>query len=90
MARNTWPTIVEPVLSLFTFNMPDESVTDLKGVVVPEARVRIKEQTGPRRCCADHPLGHEYPAVSSSAHGAPETWPSATTIPSNQLDRHPQ
>ena len=35
-------TIVEPVPSLFTFNMPGESVTDLMGVVVPEARVRIQ------------------------------------------------
>ena len=35
-------TIVDPVPSLFTFNMPGESVTDLMGVVVPEARVRIQ------------------------------------------------
>ena len=35
-------TIVDPVPSLFTFNMPGESVTDLMGVAVPEARVRIQ------------------------------------------------
>ena len=35
-------TVVDPVPSLFTFNMPGESVTDLMGVVVPEARVRLQ------------------------------------------------
>ena len=35
-------TVVDPVPSLFTFNMPGESVTDLMGVVVPEARIRIQ------------------------------------------------
>jgi len=34
--------VSDPVPSLFTFNMPGESVTDLMGVVVPEARVRIQ------------------------------------------------
>ena len=34
--------VADPVPSLFTFNMPGESVTDLMGVVVPEARVRIQ------------------------------------------------
>ncbi len=43
-------TIIPPVPSLFTFNMPAEPLTDLMGVVVP-ARVRIVgtdlESTGP-------------------------------------------
>lgn len=43
-------TIVSPVPSLFTFNMPDEPIRELMGVVVP-ARVRIAgtdlESTGP-------------------------------------------
>ncbi|MBL7938293.1 MAG: NAD(P)/FAD-dependent oxidoreductase [Flavobacteriales bacterium] len=43
-------TIVAPVPSLFTFNMPGEAIRDLMGVVVP-ARVRIVgtevESTGP-------------------------------------------
>ena len=34
--------VSDPVPSLFTFNMPDEDVTALMGVVVPEARVRIQ------------------------------------------------
>jgi predicted Rossmann fold flavoprotein len=44
-------TIVPPVPSLFTFNMPDEAIRDLMGVVVSPARVRIVgtdlESTGP-------------------------------------------
>jgi predicted Rossmann fold flavoprotein len=44
-------TIVPPVPSLFTFNMPDEAIRDLMGVVVSPARVRIVgtdlENTGP-------------------------------------------
>jgi hypothetical protein len=34
--------IVDPVPSLFTFNMPNEDVTDLMGVVVEKALVRIQ------------------------------------------------
>ena len=34
--------IVEPVPSLFTFNIPGDSVKTLMGVVVPEAEVRIQ------------------------------------------------
>ena len=34
--------VSDPVPSLFTFNMPDNEVTALMGVVVPEARVRIQ------------------------------------------------
>ncbi|MGB1577496.1 MAG: aminoacetone oxidase family FAD-binding enzyme, partial [Flavobacteriales bacterium] len=34
--------VAEPVPSLFTFNMPGADITDLMGVVVPEARVRIQ------------------------------------------------
>jgi len=34
--------IVEPVPSLFTFNMPDEPVTELMGIVVEPASVRIQ------------------------------------------------
>lgn len=44
-------TIVPPVPSLFTFNMPGESIRDLMGVVASPARVRIEgtelESTGP-------------------------------------------
>ncbi len=44
-------TIVSPVPSLFTFNMPAESIRDLMGVVASPARVRIVgtdlESTGP-------------------------------------------
>jgi predicted Rossmann fold flavoprotein len=43
--------IVPPVPSLFTFNLPDEPVRELMGVVAPEARVRIEgtglESSGP-------------------------------------------
>ena len=35
-------TVSAPVPSLFTFNMPDEPVTELMGVVVPDALVRIQ------------------------------------------------
>ena len=34
--------VAPPVPSLFTFNMPGNPVTELMGVVVPEARVRIQ------------------------------------------------
>lgn len=34
--------IVEPVPSLFTFNMPSESITDLMGIVIEEAIVSIQ------------------------------------------------
>lgn len=34
--------IAEPVPSLFTFNMPNESITELMGVVVPNAIARIQ------------------------------------------------
>ena len=44
-------TVSGPVPSLFTFNMPDEEVTALMGVVVPDALVRIQgtklSQQGP-------------------------------------------
>ena len=44
-------TIVPPVPSLFTFNMPEEPIRDLMGVVADPARVRIigtdLESTGP-------------------------------------------
>ncbi len=34
--------IEEPVPSLFTFNMPAESITDLMGIVVPDVAVRVE------------------------------------------------
>lgn len=37
----TGHTIADPVPSLFTFNMPSESIKKLQGVAVPEAKVRI-------------------------------------------------
>jgi predicted Rossmann fold flavoprotein len=44
-------TIVKPIPSLFTFNNPDKSFTDLMGVAVPHAEVRIAttkfSNTGP-------------------------------------------
>ena len=40
--RNIGVSIVEPVPSLFTFNMPGNSVKTLMGVVIPEAEVRIQ------------------------------------------------
>lgn len=43
--------IVPPVPSLFTFNLPDDPVRDLMGVVAPDVRLRIEgtglESTGP-------------------------------------------
>ena len=35
-------TIADPVPSLFTFNMPGSDITDLMGVVIPDALVRIQ------------------------------------------------
>lgn len=44
-------TIVPPVPSLFTFNVPDSSLLDLAGIAVPQAHVQIPsiklDQTGP-------------------------------------------
>jgi hypothetical protein len=44
-------TIIEPVPSLFTFNIPDKSLHALAGISVPEAKISIQgtklEQTGP-------------------------------------------
>jgi predicted Rossmann fold flavoprotein len=34
--------IIPPVPSLFTFNMPDENVTELSGVSVPNAQVKVQ------------------------------------------------
>ncbi|HVV04130.1 MAG TPA: NAD(P)/FAD-dependent oxidoreductase [Puia sp.] len=39
--RDLGHTIEEPVPSLFTFNMPDNGITKLMGVSVPDARVRV-------------------------------------------------
>ncbi|MFM8685568.1 MAG: aminoacetone oxidase family FAD-binding enzyme, partial [Bacteroidota bacterium] len=43
--------IVPPVPSLFTFNLPQTPITELMGVSVPEATVRLsafkKSSTGP-------------------------------------------
>ena len=43
--------VVAPVPSLFTFNLPEEPITKLMGVVAPQARVRVEgtdlESTGP-------------------------------------------
>jgi len=35
-------TIIDPVPSLFTFNMPDEPITELMGNVIDKAKVKIK------------------------------------------------
>ncbi|MGB0389999.1 MAG: aminoacetone oxidase family FAD-binding enzyme [Salibacteraceae bacterium] len=35
-------TVVKPVPSLFTFNMPNEPIKELMGLVAPEARVKIQ------------------------------------------------
>lgn len=44
-------TVVDPVPSLFTFNLPGEEIRTLMGVVAPQARVRIEgtalKSTGP-------------------------------------------
>ena len=40
--EKTGHTIVEPLPSLFTFNMPKESITELMGLVVENATVRIQ------------------------------------------------
>lgn len=49
--RKLGHTIVPPVPSLFTFNVPSDTITKLMGVSVPDARVRIAgtklEQRGP-------------------------------------------
>ena len=39
--RDLGHTVEEPVPSLFTFNMPDNGITKLMGVSVPDARVRV-------------------------------------------------
>lgn len=43
--------IVEPVPSLFTFNVPSSNLLDLSGITIPKARLRLEntklEQTGP-------------------------------------------
>jgi predicted Rossmann fold flavoprotein len=40
--KKTGHTIVKPVPSLFTFNIPDDPITQLMGISVPLARVKIK------------------------------------------------
>lgn len=49
--KNTGHHIIEPVPSLFTFNIPGHSITKLMGVSVPEATIRIQstklKNTGP-------------------------------------------
>lgn len=39
--RNLGHTIVKPVPSLFTFNIPNDSITQLMGVSVPQAKVKV-------------------------------------------------
>ena len=64
--------IVQPVPSLFTFNMPSESIRDLMGIVVEKATVRVEKT----KLEADGPLlithwGMSGPAVLKlSAFGA--------------------
>jgi predicted Rossmann fold flavoprotein len=49
--RNQGSNIIDPVPSLFTFNVPGNAITELMGLSVPEARVRIAnsklESSGP-------------------------------------------
>lgn len=49
--KGTGHTIVPPVPSLFTFNIPQHPITQLMGVVVPEATIKIQstklKNTGP-------------------------------------------
>jgi len=49
--KETGHSIIEPVPSLFTFNIPNHPITKLMGVVVPEASIKIKstklKNTGP-------------------------------------------
>ena len=40
--RQIGHTIIPPVPSLFTFNIPDKTLTKLMGVSVPQARVKVK------------------------------------------------
>lgn len=40
--KNLGHTIIPPVPSLFTFNMPEEPITQLMGVAVENARIKIK------------------------------------------------
>ncbi|MGZ3863026.1 MAG: NAD(P)/FAD-dependent oxidoreductase [Bacteroidia bacterium] len=40
--RNIGHTIIPPVPSLFTFNIPDKNLTKLMGVSVPHARVKVR------------------------------------------------
>ena len=66
--------IVPPVPSLFTFNMPDEAITSLTGVVVENAQVKIQgsriETSGP--LLITH-WGMSGPAIlKASAFGARE------------------
>ena len=41
--KNLGHSIVKPVPSLFTFNIPDSPLTQLMGISVPSARVKIKQ-----------------------------------------------
>ena len=66
-------TVVPPLPSLFTFNMPKDPITELMGVTVDHAKVKIKDQN----IETDGPLlithwGMSGPAIlKASAFGAP-------------------
>jgi predicted Rossmann fold flavoprotein len=40
--KKTGHTIIKPVPSLFTFNVPDDPITQLMGIAIPVARIKIK------------------------------------------------
>lgn len=70
--KNLGHSIQTPLPSLFTFNMPNESITELMGVVVQDAIVKIQGE----KLSTDGPLlithwGMSGPAIlKSSAYGA--------------------
>ena len=59
--KNIGHSIINPIPSLFTFNMPEEPVKDLMGLVVENATARIQgtklQYTGPS---FNYPLGDEW------------------------------
>ncbi|MDX1942389.1 MAG: NAD(P)/FAD-dependent oxidoreductase [Saprospiraceae bacterium] len=93
MLKTLGHTIVEPVPSLFTFNIKDERIRDLPGISVPEAFVQIKNS----KLSAKGPLlithwGMSGPAILKlSAWGARElaSLKYSFTIEVNWLNQKP-
>ena len=64
-------TIKEPVPSLFTFNMPNEKIVELMGVVVDPVTVKIMGiKFKSKRSFTNNPLRNECPILKLSSFGA--------------------